>query len=99
MHRYISELKNLAIFGKWCLIWEEGGSMPVGCKKAYIAKGTAKVGFGGDHEYVDDEQVFLAWSDEHAPVVAKEVASNKGFRLQKVFRVSDVNGYVEIPLS
>lgn len=73
--------------------------MPAGCKKAYIAKGTIRIGFGGDHEDVDKEYVFLAWSDEHAPVVAKELAHTERLNLQKLFRVSDVNGYVEIPLN
>jgi hypothetical protein len=73
--------------------------MPVGCKKAYIAKGTVRIGFGGDHEDVDKEYVFLAWSDEHAPIEARELAKNEGLCLQKIFRVSDIKGYVEIPLN
>jgi hypothetical protein len=72
--------------------------MAAGCKKAYIASGEARHGFGGDWEYKPVEYVFLAWGDDHAPVEARELASQEQFNLQKLVRVSDA-GYIPIPLS
>jgi len=69
--------------------------MPVGCKKAYIARGLRRTDVS---TYKEVEKVFLAWGEEHAPVVARKLARDLGFSLQKVLRVSDTEGYVEIPL-
>lgn len=63
---------------------------------AYIAKGEWR-GILDPDERGGQEEVFLAYSDEHARNEAPRVASREGFRLLEILRVTE-NGNVGIPL-
>ena len=63
---------------------------------AYIAKGEWK-GILDPDERGGQEEIFLAYSDEHARDKAPEIASAGGFKLQQILKVTE-NGNVSIPL-